>query len=278
MTFHLLAIFNLKRATNVIESLLDSGASVPMFSERESFKTYSEVKENVTLADGSVIQAVGSGSVVLRCENREITLSNCLHIPTLTNNLVSLSHLYAKGCQLHYLGNNLFEVILNGSRLIHGHIQDGIFILSITLGTPSLSVNSARHQADVTLLHRRLGHLTASYLKMIEPHVSSLPPCTTCMLSKHHRLPFSGKIPRPSGLLHVVHSDLSGRISPPSLNGGRYYLKLTDGFSKYKHVYILKSKSEAFSAFQSFKLLVENQTGCKIKRLVNDGGGEYINA
>lgn len=69
MTFHLLAIFNLKRAVNIIESLLDSGASVPMFAKREFFKTYSEVKEDVTLADGSVIPAIGTGTVVLRCEN-----------------------------------------------------------------------------------------------------------------------------------------------------------------------------------------------------------------
>lgn len=79
-------------------------------------------------------------------------------------------------------------------------------------------------------------------------------------------------------MLDVVHSDLSGRISPPSLNGGRYYLKLTDGFSKYKHIYILKHKSEALPMFKVFKSLVENQTGSKIKRLVNDGGGEYVNS
>lgn len=278
MTFHLLAIFNLKRTVNVIKSLLDSGASVPMLAKREFFKTYSEVKEDVTLADGSVIQAIGTGTVVLRCESREITLSNCLHIPTLTNNLISLSHLYTKGCQLFYLGNNLFEVRLNGSRLLHGSIQDGIFILAITLGTHVHSVNSAQHQADVTLLHRRLGHLNISYLRMMVPQLSSLPPCNTCMLSKHHRLPFSGKIPRPTNLLEVIHSDLSGRISPPSLNGGRYYLKLTDGFSKYKHVYILKFKSEALQFFKIFKLLVEKQTRNKIKRLVNDGGGEYLNS
>lgn len=51
----------------------------------------------------------------------------------------------------------------------------------------------------------------------------------------------------------------------------------TNGFSKYKHVYILKSKSKAFPIFKSFKVLVKNQTGRTIKRLVNDGGGEYVN-
>lgn len=276
MTFHLLAIFNLKRTVNIIESLLDSGASVPMFAKREFFKTYSEVKEDVTLADGTKIQAIGSGSVVLRCEDREITLSNCLHIPTLTNNLVSLSHLYVKGCQLFYLGNNRFEVRLNGSRLLHGSIQDGIFILSVTIGTPSSSINSARPQTDVTLLHRRLGHLNDRYLRLMVPHLHALPTCSTCLLCKHHRLPFAGKIPRPTYVLQVVHSDLSGRISPASLNGGRYYLKFTNGFSKFKHIFILQSKSEAFSVFKNYKTLVENQTGCKIKRLVNDGGGEYM--
>lgn len=278
MTFHLLAVFNLKRSVNVIESLLDSGASVPMFAKREFFKTYSEAKEDVTLADGTIIQAVGSGSVVLRCEDREITLSNCPQIPALTNSLVSLSHLYVKGFQLFYLGNQLFEVRLNGSRLLHGSIQDGIFVLLVTIGTLSHSINTVRPQTDVTLLYRRLGDLNLRYLRRLVSHLNSLPTCTTCMLSKHHHLPFPGKIPRPTGLLEVVHSDLSGRISPPSLNGGRYYLKLTDGFSKFKHIFILQSKSEAFQVFKSYKTLVENQTGCKIKRLVNDGGGEYISS
>lgn len=192
MTFHLLAIFNLKRTVKALESLLDSGASVQMFAKREFFKTYSEVKEDVTLAGGTVIQAIGSGSFVIRCEDREVTLSNCLHIPTLTNNLVSLSHLYAKGCQLFSLGNQMFEIRLNGSRLLHGSIQDGVFVLAITIGTPHLTLNIARPQTDVTLLHRRLGHLNLGYLRMIKPNLPILPPCSTCMLSKHHRLPFPG--------------------------------------------------------------------------------------
>lgn len=73
-----------------------------------------------------------------------------------------------------------------------------------------------------------------------------------------------------------VHSDLSGRISPASVNGHLYYFKLTDGFSKFKHVYFLKNKSETFKYFMQFKTMVEKQTGRKIKRLVNDNGGEYV--
>lgn len=96
------------------------------------------------------------------------------------------------------------------------------------------------------------------------------------MLSKHHQLPFPGKIPKPSCPLEVVHSDLSSCITPPSINGYRYYFKLTDGFSKDKHVYFLKYKSETFKFFLEFKSLLEKQSGHQIKRLVNDNGGEYL--
>ncbi|KAL3691769.1 hypothetical protein R1sor_005420 [Riccia sorocarpa] len=40
-------------------------------------------------------------------------------------------------------------------------------------------------------------------------------------------------------------------------------------------VYLLKKKSDAFSAFQRYKASNENQTGRKIKKLRSDGGGEY---
>lgn len=96
------------------------------------------------------------------------------------------------------------------------------------------------------------------------------------MLSKHHRLSFSGKIPRPSCPIEAVHSDLSGCISPPSSNVYQYYFKLTDGYSKYKHIYFLKYKSKTFKYFLEFKNTVKKQAGHQIKRLVNDNGGEYL--
>jgi transposase InsO family protein len=37
----------------------------------------------------------------------------------------------------------------------------------------------------------------------------------------------------------------------------------------------MKTKDEAFSRFQEFKALVENQTGRKIKVLISDNGGKY---
>ena len=74
----------------------------------------------------------------------------------------------------------------------------------------------------------------------------------------------------------MIHSDLSGIISPPSMGGGRYYFKLTDSATSYKFVYILKHKSETLSTFMKFKSFFENQKNLTIKSMVNNNGGEYV--
>lgn len=38
----------------------------------------------------------------------------------------------------------------------------------------------------------------------------------------------------------------------------------------------MKKKSEVFEKFKTFKTMVELQTGCKIKALRSDNGGEYL--
>lgn len=75
--------------------------------------------------------------------------------------------------------------------------------------------------------------------------------------------------------LEVLHSDLSGLISPTSLGGHRYYFKITDSETLFKFVYLLRHKSETLSEMKKFKTYIENQTERKIKCLVNDNGGEY---
>lgn len=60
-----------------------------------------------------------------------------------------------------------------------------------------------------------------------------------------------------------------------SLGGYLYYAIFVDEFSHKTWIYFLKKKNEAFKWFLSFKTLVENQTGKKIKVLRTDNGTEY---
>ena len=54
-------------------------------------------------------------------------------------------------------------------------------------------------------------------------------------------------------------------------------MTLVDDYSRRVWVYFLKNKNEASSKFKEWKLLVENKTGKKIKRLRTDNGLEYCN-
>ena len=60
--------------------------------------------------------------------------------------------------------------------------------------------------------------------------------------------------------------------------GGESYFMLTiDDFSIMMWVAFLKYKSEALDKFKIFKALAENQTGCKLKCIRSDRGGEFTN-
>lgn len=54
-------------------------------------------------------------------------------------------------------------------------------------------------------------------------------------------------------------------------------MRITDGFTSYRHVFLLRTKDEAFSHFQTYTRTVETFHSRKIKKLVSDGGGEYVN-
>ena len=80
---------------------------------------------------------------------------------------------------------------------------------------------------------------------------------------------------RASQVLDLIHTDLVGPLKVPSLSGSRYFIVFTDDFSRKSWVYFLKTKGEAFSKFQEFKIRVENEIGRKIITLRSDQGGEF---
>ena len=51
-----------------------------------------------------------------------------------------------------------------------------------------------------------------------------------------------------------------------------------DDFSRKVWTYFLKHKNDAFMTFMNWKVLVENQTGRKIKKLRTDNGLEFCNS
>ena len=87
------------------------------------------------------------------------------------------------------------------------------------------------------LWHKRFGHLNYRALPSLPGMVTSMPPiklihdgvCKGCALGKNVRKPyFSSR--RSKGILDLIHSDLCGPMTTPSLGGCLYLVIFIDDF------------------------------------------------
>ena len=103
--------------------------------------------------------------------------------------------------------------------------------------------------------------------------------CEEYCKAKKARKAFKHDLPMKSKRkLELVHSDVCGPFEVKSNGGNRYFLTFVDEFTRHIWIYIIERKSEVFTQFKKFKLHAEKQSGCKLKKLRTDGGGEYMSA
>ncbi|MBW0548157.1 hypothetical protein O181_087872 [Austropuccinia psidii MF-1] len=101
--------------------------------------------------------------------------------------------------------------------------------------------------------------------------------CSVCELNKAHKKPFNKKFDDSILPLDCVHIDLVEPIHPPSIYGFQYFLSITNQATSYKITKFLRKKSDAFEEFVIAKTYLENQKDCKLKKLISERGGEYLN-
>jgi hypothetical protein len=94
------------------------------------------------------------------------------------------------------------------------------------------------------------------------------------VLGKNIKKPYPLSNRKSNGILDLIHSDLCGPMTAPSMNGCIYYIIFVDDCSCKTWIYFLKTKDESFR-FQDFKNLVENQTGRHIRVFRIDNGKEF---
>jgi hypothetical protein len=114
-------------------------------------------------------------------------------------------------------------------------------------------------------------------VKGIDDKISgSVGVCEPCIEGKIHKTPFpKSNYKRNDTLLGLIHTDVCGKMSTPSLSGSEYFVTFIDDHSRYSWVYFIKHKSEVFSKFCEWKSMIENATGQRVKTIRSDNGGEY---
>ncbi|WVZ61696.1 hypothetical protein U9M48_011528 [Paspalum notatum var. saurae] len=266
-------------SNNGDEWILDSGASFHICINRDWFITYDSVKSggSVRMGDDRPCQIVGIGSIQIKMHDGIVrTLTDVRHIPDMTKNLISLSTLDGKGYK--YSGGDGVLKVSKGSLIVMKADLKSANLYRLhgtTITGDAAVISNSLSDSDATnLWHMRLGHMSELGLQILSKR-GLLDGHSHCVFGKHKRVKFNTSTHTSKGILDYVHSDLWGPSRKPSHVGSRYMLTIIDDYSRKVWPYFLKYKSEVFSAFKEWKVMIENQTEKKVKILRTDNGMEF---
>ncbi|XP_074318154.1 uncharacterized protein LOC141654946 [Silene latifolia] len=161
---------------------------------------------------------------------------------------------------------------------INLEFANNISISSIVCNS-GFSFSAATVLDDVALLHARLGHSSLSTLKHVIPgsilnKTNSSLHCDTCLLAKHHKMPFPISQTVTSAVFDLVHIDLWGPYRVKTLTGASYFLTIVDDFSRVTWTMLLKSKVDVCQTLLNFFAYVNTQFHKQIKVIRSDNGTE----
>ncbi|MBW0580093.1 hypothetical protein O181_119808 [Austropuccinia psidii MF-1] len=226
-------------------------------------------------ANSAKMHVAAEGVLQLTTSLGKFSFPNALVVPLASSVLIPVGSFLKDGATLkgYKGGEKLFDK--NNCLILTTLIENNVLLID----TPPVKRACASIRADPLIIHNRLGHPNNFVASKIFPSIN-FPnvSCVSCSLSKSHQLPFSGSFPTPTNCLDIVHMDICRPISPLSRGQNKYIFKLIDGYSRMCFIFLLKSKSESFDKFVEFQRLAENQTGRKIKTVVSDNGGEFVNS
>jgi len=74
----------------------------------------------------------------------------------------------------------------------------------------------------------------------------------------------------------LIHVDIWGPYSIPSVHGHKYFLTIVGDYSRYTWIFLLKHKSEVVKAFENFVVFVQSQFETAIKIIKIDNETEFF--
>ena len=274
--------------------LIDSGASQHMTPDKRGltkFERFSKPIE-IKLADNSVLYSYGKGDVYITTYDgdRKVTilLKEVLYVPKIQHKLLSLSSMTEKGAQVEFIGQSC-KIGINGKSCSIGRKHGNLYKLNRIPESQDCCPGIADGKPDLILLwHNRYGHLGYDSILALKDKAMvngmniaiadgvDRKSCEGCALGKQHRQPFPKKSEHKSCRpLELIHTDVCGPMSIPSVGSSRFVVTFIDDYSRYTYVYAIKHKSEFFERFTEFVEQVENLSGYRVKSLRSDNGTEY---
>ena len=265
---------------------LDSGCTSHLCNRKHAFTHMEPTNTNLKLANNSStrVEAKGNVDLTIANSNQTITLRNTLYVPNLASNLLSVARIVDQNHQVTFKKDCAIIYDLSGQvKFTAQRIGDLFYVREEE--HRACAVSQPKDTPEIW--HARLGHLNYGDMfhmlhngDVIGPNLkrtSQQIKCDICIEGKMTSTPFKRRENISKKPLELVHTDLCGPMRTQSVGGARYFLTFIDDYSRWCHVYFLRTKDQVTNVFVEYKNLVEKQTGCKIKELQSDNGGEFLN-
>lgn len=278
--------------SNLVEFGADSGATHHKIRNKDRLSNAEHIPDReIVLGNDSTVTANIQGDLQLTIQmhasgellQRSVTLTNVLYVPEIESNLVSLGALCDDDCVVR-LGRNGSTAIREGLLCVQGLKKQGLYVIMAQVNRSSEALSAVSQ--PLALWHQRLAHASKDSVRRLYGSksvtglsVKSGPTsgrCVSCIDAKFFRRTAKFNPRRAHKVGQVVHSDVCGPMSVPSLGGSCYFTTFIDGHSGFLYVVAIKSKSDVAGAFRRFMQWCERRFDCSVKRLQSDGGGEYL--
>jgi len=99
--------------------------------------------------------------------------------------------------------------------------------------------------------------------------------CDVCHFAKQKRLSFVISTSKSKKCFELIHVDVWGPYSIPSIHGHEYFLTMVDDYSRYMWIFVLKQKSEVVKTLENFVVFVQTQFEPRIK-IISYNGTEFF--
>ncbi|KAF5390764.1 hypothetical protein D9757_004415 [Collybiopsis confluens] len=284
-----------------INTCADSGASDHFFRDRSNFITYTPCSQDCQSSEANTTLAViGYGKAIKTFTHNgkdiTVTFDRALHTPNVSSDLVSISKLDGKGCQILF-GKGIAKFFLpDGTHFLTGYGTNGLYTLKERPNKSSaltIKARSLNKPVDLTGWHRRFAHAGISRIVLairrklldgltingsIDP--SHLRECDPCHIGKAKRRPFDAVTVREPRRLARVHVDLTGPMRTQSLGGYYYFMPIVDDHSSMTSDFYLANKESAVTldAMERYRVRAEKETDNKLACVRIDGGMEFNSA
>src|ERR1700744_753233 len=264
--------------------ILDSGATRHICAYKSLF---SELRPyHTTLSWGKItkipVNWIGTVKIQFESTSRVAKIENCLFVPSIGLNLLSLGLLRQKGISIN-IGLNSVGLYINDDIIAKGHYYRNL--ITISTAATNLEEEQALISTNSDSWHERMGHIGATALKALperaigcdfDPNeVKNTSSCEICLQSKAIRKVSREPMPRATTVLQKVHSDICGPITPQTLFKQRYFVSFIDDKTRWATVKLLSSRDQLFDEFTSYITQEESQLNTRLKRVHSDNAREY---